>query len=176
VSGTQVNLTWSNNASNQTGFQIDRATNSTFTQNLVTESAGPTATSFVDAALTPGTTYFYRVRATSASGDSGDSNTISTATPQTPAAVSNLQVTGVTKSEVDLSWTNNAANATGIEVFRKVGGNTPMLIATLPATATSLKDTGLVVALKSGTTYIYNVQAINLAGPSPVASITATTL
>jgi hypothetical protein len=176
VSGTQINLTWANSGTNQTGFLIDRATDSAFTQNLVTQSADASAVSFVDSALTPGTTYYYRLRIVNAAGDSTISNTVSASTPQLPDAVSNLQVTAVGTQEVDLSWTNNAANAAGIDVFRKLGGNSPMLIASLPATATSLQDTGLVVALQSGTSYIYNVQAINAAGPSPVASVTATTL
>jgi predicted phage tail protein len=175
ASGTQVNLTWTNKGTNQTGFHIDQATNSAFTQNLVTHSASASATSFVDAGLKPGTTYYYRIRATNAAGDSANSITARVTMPTTPAAVSNLNVTSVTTSEVDLSWKNKAANANGIEVFRKVGGNTPILIATLPATATSLKDTGLVVALKPGTTYLYNVQAINTAGPSPVSSVSTTT-
>ena len=36
---TQINLTWSDNSSNETGFAIDRATDSGFTQNLVTTTA-----------------------------------------------------------------------------------------------------------------------------------------
>jgi hypothetical protein len=175
ASATQVNLTWTNNATNQTGFHIDRATDSAFTQNLVTQSAGASATSFVDSGLTAGTTYFYRVRAFNAVGDSPNSNTASVTTPTLPAAVSNLRVTKVTFNEVDLSWTNNATNATSIQVFRKQGGNNPILIASLSPTTTSLADTGLVAALQPGTTYTYNVQAVNAAGPSPVTSVTATT-
>jgi titin len=176
VSGTEVNLTWTNKGANQADFQIERATNSDFTQNLVIESAGDSATSFIDGQLRPGTTYYYRIRAVNAVGNSEYSRTISVTTPTLPVAVANLQVTQVTSSEVDLSWTNVAENATAIEVFRKVGGNTPVLIATLPPTATSLRDAGLVFALKPSTHYIYNVQAINDAGPSPVATVSATTL
>jgi hypothetical protein len=175
ASATQVNLTWTNNATNQTGFHIDRATDSAFTQNLVTQTAAASATSFVDSGLTTGTTYYYRVRAFNAVGDSANSNTASVTTPTLPAPVSNLHVTKVTFNEIDLSWTNNATNATSIQVFRQVGGNNPILIASLSPTTTSLADAGLVVALQPGTTYTYNVQAMNAAGPSSVTSVSATT-
>jgi fibronectin type 3 domain-containing protein len=176
ASGTQINLTWTNNATNQTGFHIDRATDNAFTQNLVTQSAAASATSFVDSALTQGTTYYYRVRATNAAGDSANSNTANATTPTLPAAPSNAAVVKVTTSEVDLTWTNNATNATGIEVFRQKGNNNPVVIASLPPTATSLNDTGLVTALAAGTAYTYNIEATNLAGPSGPASVSVNTL
>ncbi len=176
ASGTQVNLTWTNNATNQTGFHIDRATDSGFSQNLVTQTAGANATSFVDAGLTPGTTYYYRVRATNSAGDSANSNTASVTLPVPPAAPSNLQAVKITTNEVDLTWQNNATNATGIEVFRQKGNNNFILIASLPPTATSLNDTGLVTALSPGTTYTYDVEATNLAGPSGPASVTVMTV
>lgn len=175
VTGTQIDLTWQNNATNQTGFVIDRATNSSFTNNLVTQSAGANATSFVDAGLKPGTSYFYRVRAVNPAGASANSNTASAATPNIPAAVSKLRITRVTTNEVDLKWQNNAGNATGIEVFRQKNTDDPILIADLPPTATSLSDTGLVTALTPGTHYTYYVQAINAAGPSPVSSVATLT-
>jgi fibronectin type 3 domain-containing protein len=176
ASGTEIDLTWTNNANNQTGFHIDRATDSAFTQNLATQSAGATATSFVDSGLSLGITYFYRVRATNAAGESPNSNTASATTPTLPAAPTNAQVVKVTTSEVDLTWTNNATNATGIEVFRQKAANTFQLIASLSATATSLNDTGLVTALSAGTAYTYHIDATNLAGPSTPASASVITI
>jgi hypothetical protein len=175
ASATEVDLAWTNQANNQTGFKIDRATDSGFTQNLLTQTTGASATTFIDGGLTPGATYYYRVRANNPAGDSANSNSVSITLPITPAAVSNLQVTRVTTNEVDLSWTNNATNATDIKVFRQKGNNSPILIADLTPTTTSLADTGLVTALVPGTHYTYNVQAVNAAGPSPVTSVTTIT-
>ena len=40
VSSNQINLSWTNNATNQTGFKIDQATSSDFTQGLTTVMVG----------------------------------------------------------------------------------------------------------------------------------------
>ncbi len=58
---SSITLNWINNANNQTGFKIERSTNnaSNFAQIAL---AGATATSFVDATVSPTTTYYYRVR------------------------------------------------------------------------------------------------------------------
>ncbi len=67
---TSVNLSWTNNATNQAGFYLDRATDGGFTQNLVTQTLAASATSFTDAAagLAPGGTFYYRIRAFNSAG------------------------------------------------------------------------------------------------------------
>src|SRR5207302_1971722 len=63
ASSSQINLSWTNNASNQTGFQVDRATNSRFSQGLVTVTVAANVTSYSATGLSPSTTYYFRVRA-----------------------------------------------------------------------------------------------------------------
>ena len=46
ASSSQINLSWTNNATNQTGFQIDQATNSGFTQGLTTVTVGANVTTY----------------------------------------------------------------------------------------------------------------------------------
>jgi subtilisin family serine protease len=79
VSKTQINLSWADNSSDETGFKIERSTSSTtgFTQ---VGTTGPGVTTFQSTGLTGNTTYYYRVRATNANGDSGYSNTASAKT------------------------------------------------------------------------------------------------
>ena len=88
ASANSVNLTWVNNASNQTGFHLDRATDSGFTMNLITENLPANATSFTDTATglaAAGGTYYYRIRAYNSAGDSGNSNVASVTIPLAPA-------------------------------------------------------------------------------------------
>lgn len=69
AAATIVNLSWSDNSSNETGFKIERSANggTTFTQISV---ATANATTYQDINLLPGTSYVYRVRATNSAGDS----------------------------------------------------------------------------------------------------------
>jgi len=79
---SQINLSWNNTSTSQTGVKVERSTdNVTFTQITV---AGATAASYSDVGLSASTTYFYRVRATNASGDSAYSNTASAMTQSPP--------------------------------------------------------------------------------------------
>jgi hypothetical protein len=80
VSASQINLTWSDNSTNETGFKVDRATNSGFTTGLVTTTVGANTTSFSATGLSRNTLYYFRVRAYNAVGDSANSATISVRT------------------------------------------------------------------------------------------------
>ena len=86
VSSTQVNLAWTDNSGNETGFKIDRATSSDFSQNLVTVTTTANVTSYVDT-VGDNTTYYYRVRATNSSGDSASTNTAIATTPATTSTI-----------------------------------------------------------------------------------------
>ena len=75
-------------------------------------------TSYSNTGLTASTSYSYRVRAYNAAGDSDYSNTASAVTqaaPALPAAPTNLIATAVSKSQINLSWTDNADNETGFQ-------------------------------------------------------------
>jgi hypothetical protein len=80
VSSSQINLSWQDRSSNESGFKIERSfsLSSGFSQIAV---VGENATSYSNIGLAPSTTYYYRVRAYNSSGDSGPSNTSSATTP-----------------------------------------------------------------------------------------------
>lgn len=73
--GNSVSLTWTESSTDATGFQLDRATDAAFTQNVVTQNLPGTPDSFTDSAagLVPGGTYYYRIRAVDAAGASANS-------------------------------------------------------------------------------------------------------
>src|SRR3989338_4130451 len=106
-SSGQINLTWADNSSNETGFKIERktGTNGTYTQ-IKTVSAN--VTSYSDTGLTEGTTYYYRVIATNSAGDSAyttsDSITIlDTTAPLSPSVLINSGVSSTTSTSVTLT-------------------------------------------------------------------------
>jgi hypothetical protein len=78
VSSSQINLSWTDNSNNETGFKIERSKNNAnnFSQ-IATVGAG--VVSYSNTGLARATTYFYRVRAYNAGGNSPYSN-IATAT------------------------------------------------------------------------------------------------
>jgi N-acetylneuraminic acid mutarotase len=90
-----------------------------------------------------------------------------------PVAPSGLSAVGTTGA-VDLSWVDNSDNESGFEIDRKSGSSTFVKVATVPPNMTTYPDTGLT----AGTTYTYEVRAINNVGDSAFtspASATTTT-
>src|SRR5207302_4131979 len=84
ASSSAINLTWTDNSNNETGFKIERAVGTGAFSPLIT--VGANVTSYADSGLTASTSYSYRVLATNSVGDSGYSNTAS-ATTQAPATI-----------------------------------------------------------------------------------------
>lgn len=73
-----INLTWADNASNETGYIVQRSTDgSTFTQ---VAQLGANTQAYTNANLVSTTTYYYRVQAINGNGVSGYSNTASAQT------------------------------------------------------------------------------------------------
>ena len=83
-SSTEIQLNWTDNATNETGFEIHRSTTGIAgTYTLLTTVAANTIT-FADASLTANTEYCYQVRAINTFGNSNFSNQIC-ATTSAPA-------------------------------------------------------------------------------------------
>jgi fibronectin type 3 domain-containing protein len=171
VSGSEIDISWTNNANNATNFLIDRSTNGGSFSQIASISAS--VTTYHDTSLSPGTTYSYEVRATNAAGNSAFSNVFQAATLTAPAPPINLAATNITTTEVDLSWTNVATNATGIKILKQLGNNSSQVVASgLAPTTTSYKITGLT----AGSPYHFEVDALNSNGPSGATTITVDTL
>ena len=81
MTAVRIDLSWTDNASNETGFKIERSrrVNTAFAQ---IDTVGQDVTSYIDTTVRKNTLYYYRVRATNASGDSAYSNEASAKTPK----------------------------------------------------------------------------------------------
>jgi hypothetical protein len=79
-STTQINLSWTDNSSDETGFRIERCTGAGCTNFAQVAEVGSNVTTFANIGLTKNTTYTYRVRAFNAGGNSAYSNVASAKT------------------------------------------------------------------------------------------------
>ena len=180
TSATQIDLTWVDNTTTESGFTVERAPNvsgapGTF---AVIATLAPNVTTYSNTGLTANTRYWYRVRAFDANDVSAYSNTANATTPALPpAAPTALQATAMSATRIDLGWTDHANNETGFRIERApdnagVAG-TYAEIATVGANVTTYSNTGLT----ANTRYWYRVRAYNSVGTSAyTTAASATTL
>jgi fibronectin type 3 domain-containing protein len=153
----QVTLTWAETTV-PTTFNIYRGT-SAGGEGATPVATGLTTTSFTDSGLTDGATYYYRVAAVNAGVVSALSSEAS-ATPRVQPPSGLTATSGNMK--VSLTWTTSPG-AVSYNVYRGTtpGGEGATPVAT-GVTTTSFTDTGLT----NGTTYYYQVTAVNGGGES----------
>lgn len=180
ASATTINLTWTDNATVETGYTVERAPDNAGVPGTFASIATLPANSvaYSDASAAPNTRYWYRVRDFTSTDVSAYSSQVSATTPDVPpAAPSALQAQAMTYSRIDLQWVDNANNESGFLVERAPdNGGVPgtfTQISSLAANSTSFSD----VALISSTRYWYRVRATNAVQPSAYAGpVSATTL
>jgi hypothetical protein len=80
VSPNQINLSWTDNSSNETGFKVERAPSSSGAWTQI-GTTGTNVASYADTTTVESTTYYYRVLAAGSASDSGYSNTANATTP-----------------------------------------------------------------------------------------------
>lgn len=162
-SATQVNLSWTDTASNETGFKIERsASGGAFTQ---IATAGANSTAYFDTSVSAGIAYAYRVLANNSSGNSGYSNTATVTTPAAPtapAAPAGLGASVLSATQVNLTWADASSNETSFKVERSVNGSGFVQIGAVGANATGYADLTTI----AGTAYAYRVRASNSVGDS----------
>jgi len=145
VTATTVTLIWQDNSFNpqETSWDIERITDSL----RVVIDSGSSGNGFLDTGLTPGTAYFYRVRAKNAFGVSDWSNQVTAVTlPAAPLAPGNVRLTPISAFAVRIEF-DPVAGATSYLIQRRCiggvsasgtgGGGDFITVATLPADVTS---------------------------------------
>lgn len=164
-SPSSIALVWNDNASNETGYKVERRTGSaSFAQVAL---VGANTTTFTDTGLNALTAYEYRVRAYNTAGDSAYSNTatVTTLNAPTPAPQppSGLSLTVNSSSSITLRWNDNSATEASFHIERSTDANTGFSeIASTGANVTTFENAGLAPA----TRYYYRVRARNATGNS----------
>ncbi|NND45043.1 MAG: DNRLRE domain-containing protein [Xanthomonadales bacterium] len=154
-----IDLAWTDNATDETGFSIERSTDgAVFTEVAVVPAD---AVAYTDSGLAGDTPYWYQVRAFNGAGNSAYSN-VASATTEVGAAISlglnGYKVKGV--HHVDLSWSGTTAAT--VDVFRD-----GQLVANVPDTGAYTDNTGN----KGGRSYDYQVCEGGTANCSDIVSI-----
>ncbi len=162
VTSSSITLTWQDNATNETGYAVQRQ-----------EDGGPflqvggtlpaNTTTFTDTTVEQCHTYTYQVVAVNAGGESAPSNPVTVTIPGTIPIPPSLVKGTVTGSSVALSWSTSATNVTGFTLQRKTGNGSFVAIGTFPASQTSDIDSSVAPL----TDYTYQLLSTNCAGSSP---------
>ena len=139
-----------------------RATDANFTQNVVTITlpAAPYYYTDTAAGMSPGGTYFYRIRATNSSGSSSSSNRASVTIPLVPPEPTDAAAQ-VNANQMVVSWTDHAGPyALGYQIFRAVDGGGYVLYANVPETSDTPPTTQTYTDpnVSLGHTYTYEIE------------------
>ena len=177
MSATRIDLAWTDNSTNETGFELFRSTAGQTGPFALWLTLWVNTTALSDSYAQPHTEYCFRIRAVRRTGAintySAFSNTACAATPEPPpppppplppppAAVEGLGVTPLTSTTVWMTWGNQSA-ATEYRIERSVdGGATWSTVGTTDYHAT-FSDSGLI----SDQQVCYRIIAFNPGGDAP---------
>lgn len=171
VSASGMTVSWSSAAGNGsavTTYQLQIASDSSFTTDLRTIDAGLDLTEVISG-LSPATTYYLRVRALNSVGWGPWSSTKTQATvATTPSEPRNVTASNPTSVSVDVSWdapaTTGGSDITGYDLAYSTSSTFASNVETLSLnTSRSTSVTGL----NPGTTYYFLVRAKNGVGAGP---------
>ena len=166
-------LTWTASTSSVgiANYVVERCTGATCTNFAQIGTA--VGTSYTDSTVVPSTTYNYMVQAVDTTGNVSPFSSIATNTTvgnQPPTAPSNLTATAISASQISLSWTASTSSL-GLAnyVVQRCQGAGCVNFAQL---ATPVGTTYTDMGLTSGTSYSYEVEAIDIAGNlSPFSNV-----
>lgn len=166
---TRIRMTWLDNATNETGFVVERSINgSPFAMVTTLQArAGTGSMTYTTQTLTNGNIYSYRIVAINAAGSSAPSNVISMAIGAAPTAPTNLAGTLLgNPTRIRLTFTDNATTEINFALERSENGGPFALLATLPRRNNTGGVTYNDTTVLAGNTYSYRVMAVNGVGPS----------
>ncbi|MEO7684506.1 MAG: hypothetical protein ABIU86_11305 [Gemmatimonadaceae bacterium] len=137
-----INLSWQDNSTSETEFQIVR-TRSGAANDIIVITTAANTTTYADPAMNTGTQYCYKVAAVrknlapdgsatysySAYSDSACATVPPQPVPNAPAAASNATASPSSSSSIAVRWTDNSTNEDGFRIYRSVDGGGGWVLA-----------------------------------------------
>jgi hypothetical protein len=159
ASSTRVDLSWTDTSGGQAHFYVERSSDgATFVTGQLLDAG---IHEYSADQLSPGTDYWFRVRASGTGGALAYTQPVRARTAAMTAPT-NLSAVAVSASEVDLSWSDASFGEGGFQVDKSTDGVNYTLAGTSSSNVTSFQ----VLNLTAGTTYWFRVQALGGAGNS----------
>lgn len=159
ITGSTFTANWIA-AAGATGYYLDICAVSNFSSGVNTQYT--TATNYSDWGLTPGGSYYYRVRAVNATGQSANSSTITVLTVSSAPVFTTT--TAITTSSFTLNWPAvTGAASYRLDIYTNAG------LTSVFSTYNNLSITGtsrVVSGLAAGTNYWCRMRSVNASGTS----------
>jgi chitodextrinase len=176
ITTSGATITWTTNEPADT--QVDYGPTASYGSQTTLNTSLLTSHSATLSGLSPAATYQFRVRSRDAAGNLGlssNSQFTTASLPDTtaPSIPSGFSATPTSESQIQLSWTASTDSpgagqtASGVSSYRIFRGGTQ--VGTTPTTA--YLDTGLT----PGTTYSYEIAAVDVAGNTSARSAAVST-
>jgi hypothetical protein len=175
-SATRIDLSWPDNSTNESGWEIHRSTTGPSGTFSLLAQTGTNVTSYSDVGLTPTTEYCYRIRSFRVSGKKTTVGTFLTTTCATtlgpPAAASDVNATPAPFGVVDILWKFDSFTAEGFRLERAAASAGPWVkVESLGSWLRSYQDSGR----PSEQPVCYRVVAFNSYGDAPPSNVDCTT-
>lgn len=170
VTDTRIDLTWADNSTSETEFQLERSTDEGATWTQIVALA-PNSNAFSDRGLSP-SSYRYRVRACNTAACSPWSNEAFATLPRdgsgSPNPPSNAKAfLGFSLDFIKLCWDDNSSDETEFQIQRSVDQVTWDLISVVGANTVAFVDR----TVKGPEEYFYRVRACTSGGCSAWSNV-----
>ncbi len=171
LSGTSIELNWSDNSEVEEGYEVQRSLRSNAGYDTVATLAADAIT-YVDEELTNNTQYYYRVRAILGEAFSDFSMVANaTTTVPWPNAPGNLTAETFTDTDIQLNWVDRSFNELGFIVEVSLSEDGEWVFADSVSRNTSGNIRHTISQLQSQTMFYFRVYAFNDSGASALSNV-----
>ena len=166
LNGTTVELLWTDNADDETGFEVERRRGTAGFRRIATLPAN--SSRHVDSGLASGVLYTYRVRARNGAGPSPYSAEVGARTSGEPAPT-NLRLVVLDAGSVEARWSSSSSNIDGFEIEIQDFGDWRTVAEV--ASSSAGEKTAVIEGLWSQVRYRVRVRGLAADGPTAYSNV-----